>query len=272
MTPGLDRVLAVIPSRFASSRLPGKPLKQIAGKTMVRRVWEQACKARLLSQVVVATDSDAIAEEIRALGGDALMTDEALTTGSARVAVCAEELAKRAGSSAAEYWDLIVNIQGDMPFVPPQLIDAAVAFMQSAPERFDVGTIATPLTDEAQFNSPSVVKVVVDRLSRALYFSRAPIPHSRDGRRLEMPDGSGRVCHGFKHLGLYLFRPQALLRFIALPTSELEDIEKLEQLRILDAGGSIGVLILEPELTAGLVEVDTPEDLQRAEMFAVVGS
>jgi 3-deoxy-manno-octulosonate cytidylyltransferase (CMP-KDO synthetase) len=145
----------------------------------------------------------------------------------------------------------------------------SISFMQDARGRFDVGTIAAPIADEAEFLSPSVVKVVVDKHSRALYFSRSAIPHSRDGQRLEMPHLSGKCCFGYKHLGLYLFRPNALNGFINVPASQLEEIEKLEQLRILEAGESIGVLLLEPELVSGLVEVNTPEDLIRAENYAL---
>ena len=267
-----EQVLAVIPARLASTRLPEKPLKDIAGKTLVQRVWERARSAQSLDRVVVATDSDEIANEVARFGGEVVMTSPELTTGSARVAAAARILA--GGESAVTAWRTVVNVQGDMPFIKGELIDRCVDFLHAKGDRFGMVTIATPILDENMYRSPMDVKVVVGAGSRALYFSRAPIPHSRDGNRLEeiAPNGTKRTVFGYKHFGLYVYSPNVLSDFERSDMSTLEDIEKLEQLRLLEMGHTIGVCIVESDLTAGSIEVDTPEDLERSRQLALAAA
>ena len=263
------QVLAVIPARLASTRLPEKPLKDIAGKTLVQRVWERARSAKSLDRVVVATDSEEIEQEVRRFGGEVVMTSPELTTGSARVAAAARLLAE--GQHSLSAWRTVVNVQGDMPFIKGELIDRCVNFLHSERGGFGMVTIATPILEEALYRSPMDVKVVVGAGNRALYFSRAPIPHSRDGNRLEeiASDGKKRTVFGYKHFGLYVYSPSVLSDFERSDMSSLEDIEKLEQLRLLEMGHTIGVCIVESDLTAGSIEVDTPEDLERSRRLAL---
>lgn len=250
------RVLAVIPARLASQRLPQKPLKDIHGKTLVQRVYERAGTAKTVSRVVVATDSPEIERVARSFGAEVMMTDSAINTGSGRVAATYRILATQ-----GERFDVVVNVQGDMPFISGELIDRTVRFLLEDDGRFAAATVATPILDEATFKSASDVKVVVTSRGRALYFSRAPVPHSRDGDRLS---SHGQTVFGYKHFGLYVFRPEMLAVFEDEPISALEAVEKLEQLRLLELGHNIGVCIVEPELTRGSVEVDTAEDLARS--------
>lgn len=267
-----DQVLAVIPARLASTRLPEKPLKDIAGKTLVQRVWERARTAKTLDRVVVATDSAEIEQEVLRFGGEVVMTSPELTTGSARVAAAARILA--GSDSAVPAWRTVVNVQGDMPFIKGELIDRCVRFLHSKEGAFGMVTIATPILDETMYRSPMDVKVVVGAGDRALYFSRAPIPHSRDGNRLEelAPNGAKRTVFGYKHFGLYVYSPAVLSDFERSEMSKLEDIEKLEQLRLLEMGHTIGVCIVESDLTAGSIEVDTQEDLERSRQLALASS
>lgn len=254
--------LGVIPARRGSTRLPNKPLQKIGDKTVVERVWDQAKGAKLLSKVVVSTDSVEIVQEVERFGGTAVLTDPELPNGSARVLETAKILSN---NKTEESWNLIVNIQGDMPFLRPQVIDQAVAFARDNYDTFHVVTIAAPLFSEAEFLNPSKVKVVVGDTGRALYFSRAPIPHSRDGNRLEwMFGGKKETVFGFHHFGLYIFRPDVLNLYEGLRVSALEEVEKLEQLRLLEKGYSIGVCVLEKELLEGFIEIDTPADLKAA--------
>lgn len=236
-------VLAVIPARFASSRLPGKPLAQIAGKPMIRHVYERVCRVEEIDTVVVATDDERIAQEVRGFGGTVIMTSRSHRCGTERVA----EVAR--GYDA----DIVLNVQGDMPFVEPEAIRAVLLRLARSPN-LPMVTAKVPITKRASWESPHVVKVVTDAAGNALYFSRSPIPHWRDAE----PDS----FFGFKHIGIYGFRRGFLLAFSQLPPTPLERAECLEQLRALEHGYPIGVV----ETTAGLdVEVDTPEDLRSAE-------
>lgn len=252
-------VLLAIPARLRSTRLPEKPLKDIAGKTLLQRVWERAHTARNVSKVVVATDSPQIQDLAQGFGAEVVMTSPDITTGSARVAAAWHAL--EAGD-----WDIVVNVQGDMPFIRGELIDRCIETLARASADVSMVTIATPIFDEEMFLSKNDVKVVVSARGEALYFSRAPIPHSRDGNRMERPDATGTVrpLFGYKHFGLYVFRPSVLRDFEGSETSTLEDLEKLEQLRLLEMGYRIGVCIVEPELTKDSVEVDTQADLDKA--------
>jgi 3-deoxy-manno-octulosonate cytidylyltransferase (CMP-KDO synthetase) len=250
------RTLAVLPSRFQASRFPGKPLALIAGRPMIQRVWEAASRAPGVDRVVVATDDDRIARAVRAFGGEVVMTDPALPSGTDRVAAAVALLGER--------FDTVLNIQGDEPALHPETVAAVVALMAARPE-LPMGTASCPFTSADEVFNPNAVKVVTDDLDRALYFSRSPIPYLRHGSRFE-PDfrpwmTEAQLGAFQRHLGLYAYRPEALRAFTALPPHPLERLEMLEQLRALAAGMAIGVA-RSPHLSLG---VDTPEDVPAAE-------
>lgn len=257
MNANSSRVLGVIPARLASTRLPRKPLKLINGKTMIRRVWERALMSGTLSRLVVATDSEEIAQEVQSFGGNVVMTDSSLGTGTERAA----QAARLEGGN----WSAVVNIQGDMPFIQAEVIDGAVNLLLASSERYSMTTVATPLADRSAFESAHVVKVVLGSAQQALYFSRAAVPHSRDGA---LQKWAGEEVYGFKHLGLYVYGPDVLEFFSSSRPSTLESIEMLEQLRALEKGYRIGVFIAESRLTTPAVEVDTEADLRQAEQMA----
>lgn len=250
VTGNVGRAVAIVPARYASERFPGKPLAPIAGVPMVVRVLQNMQEARALDDVFVATDDERIADAVRAAGGRAVMTAPELPSGSDRVWAALE------GIEA----DIVVNVQGDEPMLDPRSIDAALEPMLSDPA-LEIATLSLPLTRVEEMLAPAVVKVVTDARGRALYFSRSPIPFVRDG---ESREGAARaaVTKGLarKHVGLYAFRRAALERFVALPPSQLEQAESLEQLRALENGMSIHVVPIEG--TAGIA-VDTPQDLER---------
>jgi 3-deoxy-manno-octulosonate cytidylyltransferase (CMP-KDO synthetase) len=256
-------VLAVIPARLGSTRLSQKPLRDICGKTLIQRVWEQACKAEQISKVVIATDSEEIANHASKFGADTIMTSADLNSGSARVAAALRLLND-------VKWDIVINVQGDMPLISPVLIDNAINFLSSKREQFSIATIAAPILNQEHFLSHNVVKVVVNQKNEAMYFSRSPIPFSRDGVLQESEIDGKKITsiYGFKHFGLYLFTPEGLDAFSSNKTGVLDQVEKLEQLKPLEEGYKIGVLIVDPELTEASVEVDTEEDLQRASQIA----
>ena len=245
----------VIPARHASTRLPGKPLLDIGGRPMIQRVVEQA-SASGADEVLVATDDQRIARAVhdprRAGVPIAVMTDAALPSGTDRVAAVARE----------RRWDdatIVVNVQGDEPFVPPTLIDQAAALLRGDP-RASVATLATPVESLQEFLDPNVVKVVAASDGTALYFSRAPIPWARDGAPAGL--ASQAVFAGaLRHVGLYAYRVGALARLTSLPPSDLELCEKLEQLRALQAGLRIVVAVCRETPGPG---IDTELDLQRA--------
>ena len=238
----------VIPARFGSVRLPGKPLLPLAGKPMIQWVYENARRSGA-SQVVVATDDERIAELVRGLGGDACLTAATHASGTDRIA----EVARR------EQWqdsDIVVNVQADEPLMPEALIDQ-VALLLVEHASADLATLSVPLESAEALLNPNVVKVVTDLQQRALYFSRAPIPWSRDGAR------EGTAAHSAysvaqRHLGIYAYRVAALLRMAALPPSRLEQIEKLEQLRALEHGMHIQ---LASAVVAPGPDVNTAADL-----------
>ena len=237
------RIIGVIPSRYGSSRFPGKPLAVLAGKPLVAWVVEAAKKASRLDDVIVATDDERIREAVETHGGKAVMTPSELPSGTDRVA-CA------AGDFADE--DIIVNIQGDEPLIDPALIDALAARLADD-KRWDMATAVTPIRNERDLRAKTVVKVVLDRDDGALYFSRATIPACRDN-----PEDFSTGMY-VRHLGIYAYRGAFLRKFIAEKPCELEKTEKLEQLRALWMGGKIAVIRTEDEG----VGVDTPEDAER---------
>ena len=238
-------VLGVIPSRYGSSRFPGKPLTMLCGKPLVTWVVEAARKAAALDEVIVATDDERIREAVEAYGGKAVMTPSELPSGTDRIA-CA------AGSFADD--DILVNIQGDEPLIDPDIIDRLVARMKEG-DRWDMATAVTPIRNAGDLAAKSVVKVVLDRDDGALYFSRCPIPCDRDNE----PDLSSGLY--VRHLGIYAYRGGFLKKYISEPPCALECTEKLEQLRALWMGGKIAVIRTEDEG----IGVDTPEDAARVE-------
>ncbi len=245
-------IVAIIPARHASTRLPGKPLCDILGKPMIQHVYERAREARSLGRVLVATDDERILAAVQAFGGEAVMTPAHCASGTDRIAVAA------AGIAA----DVVVNVQGDEPLLDPRAIDAAVA-----PVRDDdacrLATLSVPLTDPREMLSPDVVKVVCDARGDALYFSRSPLPFVRLGAGTSAADSARAAVErgaARKHVGLYVYRRDALLRLAALPPSPLEQAEGLEQLRALQAGMRIRVV---PVDDAGGIAVDTEDDLRR---------
>jgi len=239
--------LAVIPARYASSRLPGKPLVPLSGKPMIQHVWERARRAKKIPRVLVATDDERILRAVQEFGGEAVMTRSEHRSGTERVA---EVAAGTLGRDA----EIFVNIQGDEPLIDPAAIDTAVEILLSDPDA-RVGTLAVPIVTPADVMDPNIVKVVLDFDDNALYFSRAPIPWVRgDGER---PVRSRHL----KHLGLYVFRREALLEFETFPQGELEKLEQLEQLRWLENGYKIRVA----ETTHDSVSVDVAEDVSRVE-------
>lgn len=253
----MQKAVAIIPVRMSSQRLPGKPLAEIGGVTLVERVWRQAKLSQELAAIYVATDSEEIRSVAEGFGAAVVMTSPEITTGSQRVAAAASLLGLRD--------ELVVNVQGDMPFINPKLIDETIHLAKANPQ-WGMVTAATPISDPAAFQSLNVVKVVVAADGRALYFSRAPIPASRDGDLLtvNLPFLNDALVYGFKHFGLYVFRASSLSCYEVEELSPLEQVEKLEQLRLLEQGVAIGVYIADSRLTTDSIEVDTPADLEAA--------
>ena len=241
-----SKVLAIIPARYASTRFPGKPLVLIEGKPMIQRVWEQAQKANTLDHIVIATDDDRIAQAAQQFGAIVKMTSPHHPSGTDRIWEVA--------SSEPDY-DLVFNIQGDEPFLDPDILNRAVTDARQNPQA-DIITAVTPIQSESEFHDPNIVKAVIDGHGRALYFSRAPIPFCRDSNNQKDQDP---LENTFRHLGLYLYRRSALARFTQLPPSPLELREKLEQLRALEAGMTLRAITV----AHAPVGIDTPEDLAR---------
>ncbi len=236
-------IVVVIPARYGSTRLPGKPLVQLAGQSMIQWVYARAKLAQTVNRVIVATDDERIVQAVKAFGGEARMTRPDHRTGTERVAEVA----------AHEAGDVFVNVQGDEPLLDPVAVDTAVgALLEDSAT--SVSTVATPIKAPADIMDPNVCKVVLDFDENALYFSRAPVPWVRDTA------SKLRVRH-LKHLGLYVFRRDALLEYPTLPQGELERIEQLEQLRWLENGWKIRVAEVEHDA----VSVDVPADIARAE-------
>ena len=250
------RTLAVLPSRFQASRFPGKPLALIAGKPMIQWVFQAARQAAGVDRVVVATDHEGIAEVVRGFGGEALLTDPALPSGTDRAAAALEVL--------GEPFDCVLNIQGDEPAMHPETVASLVALMAADPS-LSMGTAACPFGHPDELFNPNAVKVVVDDRSRALYFSRSPIPYLRNSRVFEADFrpwlAPAQLALFKRHLGIYAYRPDTLRAFTRLAPHPLEQVEMLEQLRALAAGIPIGVAET-PHLSLG---VDVPGDVPLAE-------
>lgn len=242
-------MLVIIPARFGATRFPGKPLADLGGKPVIQWVYERVCQAQSVEMAVVATDDERIFRAVEAFGGKAVLTGGHHRSGTDR---CAEALEKLGGKH-----ELVVNVQGDEPFVRPQQLDDLAAFMRARPE-FPIGTLIKRIEIPSALGSPHVVKVVFSEKNRAaLYFSRSAIPFFRDLPTENWPETG--LYH--KHLGVYAFRGETLRELAALTPSPLETAESLEQLRWLENGFAIGVCFTEWE-TQG---IDTPEDLVRAQ-------
>lgn len=229
------KVLGIIPARFESSRFPGKPLIDINGKSMIRRVYEQASKSELISEVIVATDDSRIFDHVQGFGGQAIMTSEDHQNGTER---CGEVIQK------FDDIDVVINIQGDEPLIKPEQLDLVISLFDD-PE-VNIGTLVKPLNDPEEIRNPNRIKVVLDKKKDALYFSRSPIPYEK----------SKGIFH--KHIGIYAWRLYILKELLALEPTELEKIESLEQLRWLENGYKIRTA----ETSIETPNIDTPEDIQ----------
>lgn len=246
---GTQKVAGIIPARYGSSRLPGKPLKMIGGKSMIERVYARCMEAELLDFVVVATDDKRICDAVEAFGGKAVMTKVDHLSGTDRLAEAASQIDA----------DIIVNIQGDQPFVDPVMIGEGVQPLLDDPT-LEISTLMYPITRKEDLADPGVVKVVTDLKGNALYFSRSLLPYPRE-----------EIEHGvYEHVGLYVYRKSTLLKLATLPPTILERVECLEQLRWLQHGLRIyvGETHCTDQALSGL-SVDTEADLARADELAV---
>lgn len=246
------KITGIIPARFASTRFPGKPLVDIAGKSMIRRVYEQAMQCKLLSQVIVATDDQRIYDHVLEFGGEAQVTSALHQSGTDR---CAEVAIAHPDS------DVFINIQGDEPFIDPRQIDLLCGCF-SDPE-VNLATLIKKIILLSELSSPNTPKVVINKNAEAIYFSRTPIPFQRDETMENWLDNHSY----FKHIGIYGYRKEALEQITKLPVSSLEQAEALEQLRWIENGFTIKTALTELES----LSIDTPEDLQRA-LFLVNNS
>ena len=238
--------VAVIPARYASTRFPGKPLAEIAGRPMIEHVYRRAADAPGIDAVVVATDDERVASAVERFGGIARMTGSHHRTGMDRIAEVARDL----------HCSIVVNVQGDEPLVDPSAISLMIDALRGDAD-LQMATLRTPIRLEEDYASPHVVKVVVGGNGDALYFSRAPIPFHRGGPPADLPRQGG--IYAYKHLGLYAYRREFLIRLAALPQTALEQAEALEQLRALEHGHRIRAVETEHDS----IGVDTPADLER---------
>ena len=272
------KILGIIPARYASTRFMGKSLVDIGGKTMIQRVYEQALKAKCLSKVIVATDDERIFNHVKSFGGEVMMTAEGHPSGTDR---CAEVVIKlnideifegMSPSNSIVFdgikpkrqkttYDVVVNIQGDEPFIDPSQIDKVAQILIRHPNKIErwsditISTLVKKIDKEELIHNPNVVKCVFSTKNKALYFSRSPIPFIRN-----VPPQYEDVF--YKHIGLYAYKTSVLLEITQLPPSRLEILESLEQLRWLENGYEIGVAVTDIET----VGIDTPEDLEKLKL------
>ena len=239
------KILAVIPARYASTRFPGKPLAMIQGKTMIQRVVEQVKKAKLITDLVVATDDDRIADEVKRFGGKFVMTSTTHPSGTDR---CFEALQKQQNT-----FDAVINVQGDEPFIRPEQIDQLAQLIQ--PEDASIATLIQAIKDKSQLFDPNVVKVITNPAGKAIYFSRQTIPFLRNTEKEQWLE---RFVF-YRHIGIYAYKSEVLKQITSLPPSALEEAESLEQLRWLEQGISIRTGLTEHEQFG----VDTPADLEK---------
>jgi 3-deoxy-manno-octulosonate cytidylyltransferase (CMP-KDO synthetase) len=234
------RVIGVIPARFGSTRMEGKPLVKIRGKSMIERVYEQAKKAQSIDELYIATDDERIRREAESFGAKVIMTSREHTCGTDRIAEAIQHLEG----------EIVVNIQGDEPLIEPTALDAVVKPM-IADTSIQIATLITPIGNESEYQNPNIVKVAKDKYNFALYFSRCPIPYSREGDRTGV----------FKHIGVYAYRRDFLLTFAKMEQTRCEKMEKLEQLRPLENGYKIKLV----ETSYNPISVDVPEDIVKVE-------
>ncbi len=244
--------VAIIPARYGSSRLPGKPLLDIHGQPMICHVYRRTASISFMDSVAVATDDERIAECIRAMGGDVFLTDPEHESGTDRIAQVAREMGLSPDT-------IVVNIQGDQPLISPEPVLQMVELLEQNRE-LDMATAACPMHPD-EVDDPNRVKVVLDSSYRALYFSRSRIPFDRDG---SAPSGPGYL----RHIGIYAYSNRFLQKFVDLPASWLENMEKLEQLRALENGFNIGVAVVDQ----APLDVDTEADLEKVRNLMVQGS
>ena len=242
------KILGIIPARYASTRFPAKPLVDIAGQTMIERVYRQVKKSKSITKIIVATDHSKIFDHVISFGGNACMTSETHASGTDR---CFEVLTKE-----NEQFDYVINIQGDEPFIAPEQIDLLASLLDGITE---LATLSKKIEDSEQLFNANIVKIVSSADGKALYFSRSPIPHIRNAAQTEWLSR-----HNFyKHIGMYAYRADILKQITTLIISSLEKAESLEQLRWLENGYSINVVETEFET----IGIDTPEDLEKAIQF-----
>lgn len=236
-------IYVVIPARYESTRFPGKPLAQIAGKTMIQRVYEQAKKSTLVDKVIVATDDNKIFDHVSSFGGEVVLTSSEHQSGTDRIA----EVIQKEDNA-----DIIINVQGDEPIIPPEAIDLIAQPLLKEPE-VQMSTLIRKCQSEEDFHNPNIVKAVIDKNNFALYFSRSCIPYIRN---------KDRISH-YLHIGLYAYRRETLLQLCKIPPANLEQCEGLEQLRALYNGIKIKALITDYQP----VSVDIPEDVAKVEDY-----
>lgn len=239
-----EKIIGIIPARYGSARLPGKPLVDIGGISMIERVYRQAKKSKRLAEVVVATDDTRIEAEVKSFGGKVVMTSDKHRSGTDR---CVEALQNIPGT-----WDIAINIQGDEPFIFPEQIDQLIPCFDD--RKTSIATLIKKIGLTEEIYNPNVVKVIIGKKQEALYFSRAPVPFNRTGGEDLMIPASY-----YKHIGIYGYRVDTLYKLAALPPGLLELTESLEQLRWLEQGYRIMTAATTYENTA----IDTPEDLER---------
>lgn len=237
------KIVSMIPARYAATRFPGKLMQDLGGKSVIQRTYEATLATELFDDVYVVTDSDIIFNEIVSNGGKAIMSQKEHECGSDRIAEAVDHMDI----------DVVVNVQGDEPFTEKEsLVKLIDVFKNDSQKEVDLASLMVNITDEAEINNPNTVKVVLDNNDFALYFSRSPIPYQRD---------NNAKAKYYKHKGVYAFRKQAILDFYRLPMLSLEASEKLEQLRYLEYGKRIKMV----ETDVQGIEIDTPEDLERAQ-------
>jgi 3-deoxy-manno-octulosonate cytidylyltransferase (CMP-KDO synthetase) len=258
----MQHAVGIIPARFASSRFPGKPLAPLKGKPLIQHVWERSVRAGKLDRVVVATDDERIRQAVVSFGGEALLTSPDHLTGTDRV----QEAVRKLESSGATI-DVVLNIQGDEALVEPEVLDRLAATLMDNPE-LDYATMAEPFSSIEEILDPNTCKVVLDQNGDALYFSRSPIPFHRKAATGGIADlaealraDPDRLKNYHRQVGIYGFKRKALDEFAALPKGRLEEIEGLEQLRIIEAGRRIRV-VLSSRVT---MDVDLPGDVKKVE-------
>jgi len=243
-------IVGIIPARFASSRLMGKPLAVIGGKPMIQHTYNSAKKSKLLDRLIIAVDDEKVFQVVKGFGAEVIMTPKDCASGSDRIAFVADQIPEA---------QIIVNIQGDEPFIKGKMIDQAIEPLW-IDKKVSLSTLAKRITNVEEMKSPSTVKVVFDYHNFAMYFSRSPIPFVRDARTNMEKVQTAEI---YKHIGLYVYRRDVLLRFTTLRQTDLEQIEKLEQLRFLEHGYKMKIVVTEFDS----LSVDTPRDLDLARRY-----